>query len=235
MNWDEWIELDNHYPKFHADKKRRIEERGSKCFHTDPSPQVFDGAVELLEELCGYLPERYPSMFRKTEHGMVNLFADETFDIRKDVLTMNGNREDPMQMAARMVQDDLAIMFEKEDGQMYLLAGAVLLAGFWRLQDKLGMSLDEIHYRFALTNHARFLILIRSQWRRAWLPRQTPQGHEQLLPPYQARSPSETQQLLPSSRRRPCMVLQHWIRRRWRTLMGYSRCQSRNRTPLLPL
>ncbi|KAG9825077.1 hypothetical protein KCU77_g15127, partial [Aureobasidium melanogenum] len=72
MNWDEWIELDNHYPRFHADKKRRIEERGSKCFHTDPSPQVFDGAVELLEELCGYLPERYPSMFRKTEHGMVN-------------------------------------------------------------------------------------------------------------------------------------------------------------------
>jgi alpha-1,2-mannosyltransferase len=144
MNWDEWIELDNQYPKFHADKKRRIEE---------PSPQVFDGAVELLEELCGYLPERYPSIFRKTEHGMVNLFADETFDIRKDVLTMNGNREDPMQMAARMVQDDLAIMFEKEDGQMYLLAGAVLLAGFWRLQDKLGMSLDEIHYRFALTNN----------------------------------------------------------------------------------
>ncbi|KEQ81919.1 hypothetical protein M438DRAFT_407571 [Aureobasidium pullulans EXF-150] len=146
MNWDEWIELDNHYPRFHADKKRRIEERGSKCFHTDPSPQVFDGAVELLEELCGYLPERYPSMFRKTEHGMINLFANEIFDIRKDVLTMNGNREDPMQMAARMVQDDLAIMFEKEDGQMYLLAGAVLLAGFWRLQDKLGMSLDEIHY-----------------------------------------------------------------------------------------
>ncbi|KEQ99860.1 glycosyltransferase family 22 protein [Aureobasidium subglaciale EXF-2481] len=146
MDWDEWIELDNHYPRFHADKKRRIEERGSKCFHTDPSPQVFDGAVELLEELCGYLPERYPSMFRKTEHGMINLFADETFDIRKEVLTMNGNREDPMQMAARMVQDDLAIMFEKEDGQMYLLAGAVLLAGFWRLEDKLGMSLDEIHY-----------------------------------------------------------------------------------------
>ena len=63
----------------------------------------------------------------------------------------NGNREDPMQMAARMVQDDLAIMFEKEDGQMYLLAGAILLPGFWRLQDKLGMSLDELHYRYALS------------------------------------------------------------------------------------
>ena len=34
-------------------------------------------------------------------------------------------------MCARLVQDDLAIMFEKPDGQYYLLAGAILLAGFW--------------------------------------------------------------------------------------------------------
>ena len=50
-----------------------------------------------------------------------------------------------MQMAARLIQDDLAIMFEKPDGQYYLLAGAILLAGFWRLSDKFGMPLSEIH------------------------------------------------------------------------------------------
>lgn len=50
-----------------------------------------------------------------------------------------------MQIAARLVQDDLALMFEKEDGQYYLLAGAVLLAGFWRLEDKYRMPLSEIH------------------------------------------------------------------------------------------
>lgn len=44
-----------------------------------------------------------------------------------------------------MVQDDLAIMFEKEDGQYYLQAGAILLAGFWRLEDKWGLPLSEIH------------------------------------------------------------------------------------------
>ena len=49
MNWDEWIELDNQFPKFHADKARRIEERGSKCCKT--APEAFDGAIELLEEL----------------------------------------------------------------------------------------------------------------------------------------------------------------------------------------
>ena len=50
-----------------------------------------------------------------------------------------------MQMAARMVQDDLAIMFERSDGQYYFLAGSILLPGFWRLEDKFGMPLSEIH------------------------------------------------------------------------------------------
>jgi len=138
MNWDEWIELDNHYLKFHADKAHRIKDRGAKCCYTDPT--AFDGAVELLEELCGYLPERYPSLYKRTPVGMDNLVTGESFNIVERPLA-----EDPMQMAARWVQDDLAIMFEKEDGQYYLLAGAILLAGFWKLEDKLGMPLSEIH------------------------------------------------------------------------------------------
>lgn len=138
MDWDEWIELDSHYMKFHDIKARRIIERGDRCCRT--APEAFDGAVELLEEFCGYLPERYPNLYCKTAVGMDNLLTGETFNIVERPL-----KEDPMQMAARMVQDDLAIMFEKEDGQYYLLAGAILLAGFWRLEDKWKMPLSEIH------------------------------------------------------------------------------------------
>ncbi|KAF2151178.1 glycosyltransferase family 22 protein [Myriangium duriaei CBS 260.36] len=145
MQWDEWIELDNHYPKFHAEKTRRIRERGSKCCKTAEESRVKDAAVELLEEFCDYLPKRYPSLFQKTKAGMFNRFTREDFDIRSDMLTCNGIAEDPMQLAARMVQDDLAIMFERDDGQYYLLAGSILLAGFWRLEDKFGMPLSEIH------------------------------------------------------------------------------------------
>ncbi|KAI9712310.1 MAG: hypothetical protein M1820_001523 [Bogoriella megaspora] len=138
MEWDEWIEVDNHYPRFHQDKAWRIEERGPKCCRT--APEAYDAAVELLEELCSYLPQRYPSMFRATDVGMDNLLTRESFNIIERPL-----KEDPMQMAARTIQDDLAIMIEKPDGQYYLLAGAILLAGFWRLSDKWGMPLSEIH------------------------------------------------------------------------------------------
>ncbi|KAJ5167128.1 uncharacterized protein N7482_005909 [Penicillium canariense] len=138
MKWDEWIELDNHYLKYHADKKKRLKERGEKCCRT--APEAMDGAIELLEELCTYLPERYPSMFQKTPTGITNTVTNETFNIVQRPLP-----EDPMATAARLVQDDLALMFERPDGEYYLLAGAILLAGFWRLSDKFGMPLSEIH------------------------------------------------------------------------------------------
>jgi alpha-1,2-mannosyltransferase len=138
MHWDEWIELDNQFLHFHDLKAKRIAERGEKCCRT--APEAFDCALELLEELCGYLPERYPSLYRRTAVGMDNLVTGETFDFKERPL-----KEDPMAMAGRLVQDDLAIMIEKEDGQYYLLAGSILLAGFWRLEDKFRMPLSEIH------------------------------------------------------------------------------------------
>ncbi|RLL96767.1 hypothetical protein CFD26_102291 [Aspergillus turcosus] len=138
MKWDEWIELDNHYLQYHADKARRIKERGAKCCRT--APEAMDGAIELLEELSSYLPERYPSMFRKTATGIANTVTGESFNITQRPLP-----EDPMTTCARLIQDDLALMIEKPDGEYYLLAGAILLAGFWRLEDKFGMRLSEIH------------------------------------------------------------------------------------------
>jgi alpha-1,2-mannosyltransferase len=138
MPWDSWIELDSEYPKFHARKAERIATRGEKCCKT--APEAFDGALELLEEFCDYLPQRYPSLYEKTKVGMNNIVTGESFNIVERPL-----KEDPMAMAARMVQDDLALMFEGEDGQYYFKAGAILLAGFWRLEDKFGMPLSEIH------------------------------------------------------------------------------------------
>ena len=134
----DWIELDNHYPKYHASKKERLSERAEKCVHTDPV--AYPAALELLDEFMHYLPARYPTLYRRTPEGLENLWSGEKFNLIERPL-----REDPMAIAARLVQDDLALMIEGEDGRYYLKGGAVLLAGFWRLSDKLGMPLEEIH------------------------------------------------------------------------------------------
>ncbi|CAK4024669.1 Hypothetical predicted protein [Lecanosticta acicola] len=139
MPWDEWIELDNHYRRFHADKKARIASRGSKCSRT--APEALPAALELLQDLAAYLPERYPSMFTRTPDGggIRNTVTNEEISVREE--------EDPIQLAARLIQDDLALLLESPppDGQPRLLAGSILLAGFWRLSDKFGLPLSEIH------------------------------------------------------------------------------------------
>lgn len=134
----DWIELDNQFPKYHADKTARLEGRGSKCATTHPD--ALAGAIELLEELRNYLPARYPTLFRRTPVGINNLWSGESFNTLERPL-----KEDPMAMCARLVQDDLALMIEQPDGQYRLLGGAILLAGFWRLTDKFGMTLSDIH------------------------------------------------------------------------------------------
>jgi hypothetical protein len=119
--------------------------------------RISTAPVELLEELCGYLPERYPSLYQRTPVGMDNLVTGESFNIVERPLI-----EDPMQMAARLVRRmTLAIMFEKEDGQYYLLAGCYLTG--WVLE--IGRQAGHAAERDPLL---RVMCLVsRRSWRRA--------------------------------------------------------------------
>lgn len=136
--YEDWIEMDNEFPRFYREKAARIKERGSQCCRT--LPEAYPAAVELLEELVEYLPHRYPTLYQRVPNGIKNLWSGEVVDSVSRPLP-----EDPMQSVGRLTQDDMAILIERRDGTYYFLAGAILLAGFWRLKDKLGMSLREIH------------------------------------------------------------------------------------------
>ncbi|KAL8711224.1 MAG: hypothetical protein Q9220_004369 [cf. Caloplaca sp. 1 TL-2023] len=138
MPWDDWIELDNQFPCFHEEKTRRLADLGPKIARTEP--QALDAAYELLEEFSDYLSQRYPSLFQRTTEGVNNLYTGEKFNIVERPL-----KEDPMQMAARLVQDDFALLFEQPDGQYYLYAGAIVKTGVWNLDERMGMTLSHIH------------------------------------------------------------------------------------------
>jgi len=272
MHWDEWIELDNEYLTYHSLKAARIADRGEKCIKTDP--RAWDAAVELLEEMAAYLSERYPSLFSletttttTTDAGkeirlLKNLATNEEFDVCS--LTRNGEKEDPMTLCARLVQDDLAIMMEGEDGQYYLLAGAILLAGFWKLEDKFGMGLSEIHTSGDVPGYVSssydsphppchvlmspFLGQGRKQTNGGPVPfggdlkilttnkiqAKARKRHDQLFPPRPTSSPRPSQQLFHPSRRQPCLERQHRPRRRNRHRLVHGGKRQGNRTSHVP-
>lgn len=141
MDFDEWIELDNEWMKFHNAKLDRLAQRGDELYGT--YPEARDAAFELLDEFWSYLPNRYPSLFRQLDTGLENLVTGEVFHFRQ--CNRDEIKEDPMVMAAKMVQDDLAIMVESPLGEYILKAGAIILPGFWRFKDKVGLPLWAIH------------------------------------------------------------------------------------------
>lgn len=141
MRWDDWIELDNEWIKYHNEKCTRLKAKSSDVHGT--RPEARPAAFELLEELRQFLPARYPLLFRSTHKGMENLLTGELHVFRN--CQQSEISEDPMATAAKLVQDDLAIMIEGSDGQYRLLAGAIVLPGFWRFKDKVGLSLNDIH------------------------------------------------------------------------------------------
>jgi len=138
MNWERWIELDNEWLSYHQQKLDRIAERGSRLIMVHEMAK--DAAQETLELLAKYLTKRYPSLFRysgEKQEGIEIRATGEVYPIH--------NSDDPLKYSALLVQDDLAIMMEGPDGLYYLRAGAILLPGFWRLEDKFGMPLERIH------------------------------------------------------------------------------------------
>lgn len=141
MDWSSWIELDNEWFKYHDRKVERISERRDELLGTQDD--VWDAAIELLMEFREFLPTRYPTLFKKTEKGINNIVTGEVFEFNN--IPKSEFKKDPMEMAALMVQDDLAILKEDENGQYILKGGAIMLAGFWRFKDKKNLPLSAIH------------------------------------------------------------------------------------------
>jgi alpha-1,2-mannosyltransferase len=141
LDWNDWIELDNQWTRYHQEKLSRLSgERASHLCKT--APEAKDAALETLELLCEYLVYRYPSLFEYQFNDQNN---EKQIRIKTTGEIYPINCEDPLKYASLLIEDDLAIMIEGSDGQYYLKAGVILLPGFWRLEDKFNMPLAQIH------------------------------------------------------------------------------------------
>ncbi|KAL1758803.1 hypothetical protein FB107DRAFT_206593 [Schizophyllum commune] len=164
----EWFELDNEYATYQRIRRGRIESKGREILRIIPSDKVGDGAVvrgariaqgavELLLATAEYLAQRYPESFTldsgsrtitnrvlgETHNLPPSIWADERSGILREVSLEEG--EAALGTCALLVPDDLALLTEGADGKYYLQGGAILVPGTWRLREKLGMKLEDIH------------------------------------------------------------------------------------------
>ncbi|KAI9375789.1 hypothetical protein BJX61DRAFT_539520 [Aspergillus egyptiacus] len=148
MDWDNWIEMDSYFLRYHDTKASELK----KDF--DAHVKYVDNAVtknacfEVYEELVTYLTHRYPKIFRLEAGTVHNALTGEQFRFPAQ------SPSEALATSALLVQDDLVIMVENDDGHYHLDAGAVCLPGFWRLGEKFRMSLDTLHFEAGVPHYA---------------------------------------------------------------------------------
>ena len=133
----DWIEPDAQCAVELKEKERLLTERHDEVFAT--LPEASPGAAETLALLVEYLPSRFPELYRRSGDQLDNLATGQQWEIDNTPLH-------PLDLAGRLIQEDLCLMQWRAHTQVYHLVGASLcFPTRWRLADKIGRPLNEIH------------------------------------------------------------------------------------------
>jgi hypothetical protein len=130
----DWIDVDDQLLNYLDEKDRLAERAYNKIFVAEPGTET--AQAEALTLLADYLPERFPDIYQRIgpQIDIVPAFRR----VRLDTLYP------PLLIAGGLVQEDLVLMRRGENGWR-LVAAHLCFPSSWRLHEKFGKALQEIH------------------------------------------------------------------------------------------
>ena len=132
---DELVEIDERYPAELAERRELLATRHAEVFAAVPGTEA--ARAEVLELVAALLPRRYPDWFTRDGGTLHNHLTGEAWDVAHPA-------HDPLELAGRLVQEDLCII--DAAGPAPVLSAAILCApSRWRLHDKIGRPLADVH------------------------------------------------------------------------------------------
>ncbi|KPV74549.1 uncharacterized protein RHOBADRAFT_28115 [Rhodotorula graminis WP1] len=149
-----WLQLDNEYENTIKLRAARMADPSLMSSHTRPGYHAH--ALETLVEIASFLSQRFPKLFvvDRTPYNAADSKTHGDIDSPGLSLHPGAVTDSPCTVRADLLQDDLAVMVEDENGEYRFQAGSICTAGFWRLKDKIGLTLDDIHFKGAVPNYA---------------------------------------------------------------------------------
>ncbi len=130
-----WIVPDLHLVDQVREKAGHFDHRRDVVFVAEAD--MLEAQAEVLEMLLGYLPERYPELWRVADGEVTIVPAGLTYRVDE----FAGR---PLELACRLIQDDLVIM-RKGEGGYRIAAGAVCFPSTWILAEKFGKPIADVH------------------------------------------------------------------------------------------
>ncbi|MBD3880427.1 DUF3445 domain-containing protein [Phormidium tenue FACHB-886] len=137
LKLEDWIEIDEEFTQYLTLKTELLQQHHAKVF--DSLPSSLEAQQEVLDLLLAHLPERFPDYYRRQGNFIHNLLTEQVWDI-------SDFAANPLDLAGRLVQEDLCILQSSPEGYI-LTAGSVCLPFHWWFPDKLGKSVTQMHQR----------------------------------------------------------------------------------------
>jgi hypothetical protein len=132
----DWIQIGDDYDAQMAAKAAARDEHPDTVFVA--LPEALPACSEVLEILLDHLTGRRPNDFARSGASVLNRRTGER-------LPLDGTLH-PLDVAGRLVQEDLVVMVPSGDEQTLIFgAGSVCLPNRWNLQSKLGRTMTEVH------------------------------------------------------------------------------------------
>jgi len=136
----EWLELDARYPDDMRQRRALLAERYGEVFAALPGSE--DARQETLELVTAHLARYHPDWFVLDAARLHNRLTGETW-------TLTPSACDPLELAGRLVQEDLCIVQNAQDGP-HFTAAVLCFPSRWRLHEKIGRPLAAVHGRVPL-------------------------------------------------------------------------------------
>lgn len=133
LDMADWIEVDDGLETYLAEKDRLISEFPEHVFAAEDG--TGEAQQETLDILVSYLLKNYPEIYQLRDGAMV--FGDRVVDL-------NDASTPPLMIAAKLVQEDLVLMRQQEDGWR-IAAGSVSFPSSWDLMEKFSLVLQDVH------------------------------------------------------------------------------------------
>lgn len=131
----ELVELDEHYAAEMAERRVLLAERHGEVFDALPGSEA--ACAEVLARLVDLLPRRFPDWFALSGGVLDNRLTGERWNLADPGMH-------PLELAGRLVQEDFCLLQPGPSGPV-LTAAILCFPSRWRLADKIGKPLADVH------------------------------------------------------------------------------------------
>lgn len=133
-----WFEFDQQYLPEMAEKRRLLTSMHNDVFAALPESDA--ARQEAFDLIVPLLTSQYPDWFSRGAGALHNRLTGEIWEI---------GSVDPLELAGRLVQEDLCLIQNADAGPVFT-AALLCFPSRWRLMDKIGKPLSAVHARVPL-------------------------------------------------------------------------------------